>query len=134
MFMTNAKELLAKLISDPASASELQPDMTSALLLENSALQSTLAGVALRRASREEGRPAVVEADGQLMTAGEVAVMLGVPKAYVYELARRRELPAVQVGRKYRRFRRPDVERYIQQRTNDHGTERTIPASVRPIR
>jgi len=44
-----------------------------------------------------------------VMTAREVAEMLGLPLSTVYELARRRELPSSRLGRAVR-FVRDDVE------------------------
>ena len=42
----------------------------------------------------------------------EVAVLLGIPASRVYELASRRELKVVRIGRSLR-FRRRDIEAYI---------------------
>lgn len=44
-----------------------------------------------------------------VMTAAEVAEVLGLPKSTVYELARRGELPAARLGRAVR-FVRDDIE------------------------
>jgi excisionase family DNA binding protein len=46
------------------------------------------------------------------MTADEVGVMLGVPKAWVYAQSRAGKLPTVRLGR-YRRYRREAVEDWI---------------------
>jgi len=48
-----------------------------------------------------------------LLTAHEVARMLGVNVAWVYERTRRDAVPYVRIGR-YVRFRRPDVEAWVQ--------------------
>ena len=50
---------------------------------------------------------------GRLLTAEEVAEMLGVPKTWVYEQARKGLLPTVELGR-YRRFRREAVEEWVE--------------------
>ncbi len=42
--------------------------------------------------------------DGRLLTAKQAAEYLKVPRAYVYELARRGELPSVRLGERYVRF------------------------------
>ena len=48
----------------------------------------------------------------RLMTAQEVARLLGVTPGWVYEQSRRGRLPTVVLGR-YRRFRRRTVEEWI---------------------
>lgn len=48
----------------------------------------------------------------RLLLPEEVAELLGVPKTWVYEAARRKKLPSVAVGR-YPRFRRADVQAWI---------------------
>ncbi|WP_249012251.1 AlpA family transcriptional regulator [Conexibacter sp. DBS9H8] len=45
--------------------------------------------------------------------AEDVAEILGVPRAFVYELARRGDLPAVRIGERYIRFRLIAVEQWI---------------------
>jgi excisionase family DNA binding protein len=52
-------------------------------------------------------------AGATLLTADDVAVVLGVPRAFVYTLARRGELPTVRVGERYVRFRTQSVEQWI---------------------
>lgn len=53
-----------------------------------------------------------VDADG-LMTAEEVARLLGVNVAWVYAQSRRRKIPTVTLGR-YRRYRRSAIERWVE--------------------
>jgi excisionase family DNA binding protein len=48
-----------------------------------------------------------------LMTASEVAALLGVPATWVYEQARAGQIPTVPLGR-YRRFRREAIEAWIE--------------------
>lgn len=48
----------------------------------------------------------------QLLTAGEVADLLGVPKSWVYEQSRTGRIPTVNLGR-YRRYRREALEAWI---------------------
>jgi excisionase family DNA binding protein len=57
--------------------------------------------------ANEPPRRRLTRAD--VMTAREVAEMLGLPLSTVYELARRRELPSSRLGRAVR-FIRDDVE------------------------
>jgi len=48
--------------------------------------------------------------DRNLLTADEVAVILGVPKSWVY--SHLRDLPAIRLGR-YVRFRRSDIDEFL---------------------
>jgi excisionase family DNA binding protein len=50
----------------------------------------------------------------RLLDADEVAEMLGVPKAWVYEQSRKGRIPTVALGR-YRRYRRESVEAWIRE-------------------
>jgi excisionase family DNA binding protein len=50
----------------------------------------------------------------RLLTAAEVAEMLGVPKSWVYERSREGLIPTVELGR-YRRFREEAIERMVEQ-------------------
>ena len=49
-----------------------------------------------------------------LLTAGDVAGLLGVPPSWVYEQARLGRIPTVMLGR-YRRFRREAIEEWVEQ-------------------
>jgi excisionase family DNA binding protein len=51
---------------------------------------------------------------GWLLTAGQVAETLGVPKTWVYEQTRRGRIPTVTLGR-YRRNRAEAIERWLAQ-------------------
>ena len=55
-----------------------------------------------------------VALDEPLLTAGQVAELLAIPRSTVYEYARRRHrpLPSIEVGR-HRRFYRTDVEAWL---------------------
>jgi excisionase family DNA binding protein len=50
---------------------------------------------------------------GRLLTVDDVADLLGVPRTFVYSLARRGELPTVRVGERYVRFRTQALEHWI---------------------
>jgi excisionase family DNA binding protein len=52
----------------------------------------------------------------RLLGAAEVAEVLGVRETFVYELARRGELPAVRIGERYVRFRPEALWAWIEQR------------------
>jgi excisionase family DNA binding protein len=59
---------------------------------------------------------------GRLLTADDVADVLGVPRTFVYALARRGALPTVRVGERYVRFRTQALDLWIeQQETNRIG-------------
>ena len=47
-----------------------------------------------------------------LMSAQDVAALLGVPKAWVYAQSRAGKIPTVTLGR-YRRYRREAIEQWI---------------------
>jgi excisionase family DNA binding protein len=51
---------------------------------------------------------------GSLLSAGEVAQLLGVPVSWVYEQSRRGRIPTVTLGR-YRRYRRDSIEAWLEQ-------------------
>jgi excisionase family DNA binding protein len=98
---------------------------------------TTIDTAQLERGSRSGRRPADVtfpgalgEAErapvtGRLLTADEVAVVLCVPRTFVYSLARRGELPTVRIGERYVRFRGPALDRWIsdQETTRPKGTQ-----------
>lgn len=69
---------------------------------------SALPGEALR----SEGNGARVR-EGALLTADDVAVLLSVPKSWVYAEARAGRIPHVTLGR-YRRFRLEAIEAWVQ--------------------
>lgn len=49
----------------------------------------------------------------RLLSAEDVAELLGVPRTFVYALARRGDLPVVRVGERYVRFRAEALEQWI---------------------
>jgi excisionase family DNA binding protein len=49
----------------------------------------------------------------RLLTAAEVADLLGVPKTWVYEQSRAGRIPTVTLGR-YRRYRREAIEQWLE--------------------
>lgn len=51
---------------------------------------------------------------GCLMTAAEVAELLGVPVSWVYERSRQGHIPTVTLGR-YRRYRREAIEAWVEE-------------------
>jgi excisionase family DNA binding protein len=110
------------------AADELPPDCVAPLLGRLETLKTRLWRRALAQVSPTQSEP--VAADEQLLTAAEVAGRLAVPKAFVYELARRGELPTLHVGARYVRIPVTALEQWVR-RQMDHGTERR-PETRRP--
>ena len=67
--------------------------------------------------------PAIAESTDRLLTIPEVATRLGVPTAYAYELARRRQLPVLRVGLRYLRVSAAGLATWIE-RLDDRGARR----------
>ena len=65
----------------------------------------------------------------ELLDAGAVAALLGVPKGWVYEQSRRGTIPTVTLGR-YRRYRRAAVEEWIR-RLEEEGSRPSGPHHAR---
>ena len=74
-------------------------------------------------AAKPNEHPAVADGTGELgarsatngsalMTADQVASLLGVPKSWVYEQSRTGRIPTVTLGR-YRRYRRAAIDAWI---------------------
>lgn len=51
---------------------------------------------------------------GALLTAGQVAKLLGVPTSWVYEQSRRGRIPTVTLGR-YRRYRAQAIDEWLEE-------------------
>jgi excisionase family DNA binding protein len=60
----------------------------------------------------------------RLLTADEVAAILGVPRTLVYSLVRSGEMPAVRVGERYVRFRSAALVRWIESRESSEPRRR----------
>jgi excisionase family DNA binding protein len=54
---------------------------------------------------------------GSLLTARDVAELLGVPTSWVYEQSRAERIPTVTLGR-YRRYRREAIEAWLEELEN----------------
>jgi excisionase family DNA binding protein len=61
----------------------------------------------------------------RLLTAGEVAAFLAVKESWVREATRDRRLPHLRLGR-YRRYRREDIERWLEEQQS--GGRLALPA------
>jgi excisionase family DNA binding protein len=64
--------------------------------------------------AQEAATSADAGTNGRLLTAEEVAELLGVTPAWVYEQSRAGRIPTVTLGR-YRRYRREAIDRWIQE-------------------
>jgi excisionase family DNA binding protein len=49
-----------------------------------------------------------------LLTADQVAAMLGVPRSWVYDQSRKGQIPTVTLGR-YRRYRREAIDEWLRE-------------------
>lgn len=95
--------------------------MVSGMHTQTAVATSRVSGSGVRSADR--GQLPVAEAIPP--RADDVALILGVPRTFVYALARRGELPTVPVGERYVRFRAQALERWIacQESTRPKGTQ-----------
>ena len=84
--------------ADPETAITLPPELAIALLLRLTVAQSAIA-TALARRAIEEGSTRSSDDGDRLLTPSDAAAMLQIPKAHVYELVRRGELPATRLGK-----------------------------------
>ena len=58
--------------------------------------------------------------EGSLLTADQVARILGVPKTWVYEQSRNGRIPTVTLGR-YRRYRAESIEAWVEEMESTQG-------------
>ena len=98
---------LARLLGDPTS---LPQDQIPAAIGEIEELKATL----WARLLSPTAAPKAVdpEFDQSLLPVSDVAQRMGVPRQYVYELAKRGDLPAIRFG-KYVRVRACDLQRWL---------------------
>lgn len=98
------------LLHDPELARSLNRTELAAAYQHAARLEADLRALLLAApAEAPSGRP------DDLLDLPAVAQLLGVPKSKVYELARRGDLPVVQIGR-YARVRRADLAHWIDTR------------------
>jgi len=101
-------DLLLGVLRDPANAGELSPAARSALLAQIAAVLVALA------AGSDAAMQTPPEAEGtdRLLSVPKAAARLGFKPEYLYDLIRRRQFPAVHVG-KYVRVRLSDLESLV---------------------
>ncbi len=76
---------------------------------------------ATSNAGRNAAQERLVVVNGSLLTAAQVAQMLGVPKSWVYEQSRKGRIPTVTLGR-YRRYRAEAITHWVE--TLEAGKEK----------
>jgi excisionase family DNA binding protein len=62
----------------------------------------------------------LIVVSGSLLTAEQVAQLLGVPKTWVYEQSRKGSIPTVTLGR-YRRYRAEAIEAWVERLETGRG-------------
>ena len=67
-------------------------------------------------------RADIARGNGSLLTASDVAELLGVPTSWVYEQSRRGRIPTVTLGR-YRRYRRAAIEHWVEEMERGNGRQ-----------
>ena len=104
---------LGALMADPDLVMDVEPEAMPSLLAEVATREARLSTVRTLLGSRLAAASAIATpAFSRLLKADEVAKVLEVPKAYVYELMRKNLLGAVNIG-KYRRVASADLESFI---------------------
>ncbi len=88
-----------QLAADPARAASLPLEVVEALLSQCHVIEGALLTRLLAAQARADGQPEASGEGDRLLTIAEVADLLGVPKGYAYELARRGDLPTVRFGK-----------------------------------
>ena len=102
-------DLLAAILSDPGRAAEIPDQEVRGLLVKVAGLLTALSA----RMPASASGPDQVQGD-RLLKLPEVAQLLGVPRGYAYELARRGQLPTVRFG-KYVRVYVSDLREWMAQ-------------------
>jgi excisionase family DNA binding protein len=124
---TPPKITIDDLIAHPENAGRLADDQVRDTLKQiadrTSALKSLESQILWRVLA--ERTTADKDAFPKLLNAGQLAEHLGVPESWVREQARIGELPSIKLGH-YVRFRLDDVQRYIDQTSNNTGSHKTV--------
>jgi excisionase family DNA binding protein len=121
--------------ADPETAITLPHELAIALLLRLAIAQSAIA-TALASRAIEGGSTSSSDDGDRLLTAKDAAEMLQIPKAHVYELVRRGELPATRFG-KYVRLPLRDLRIWIERhqgRPVVGGVPPVLASRARPLK
>ena len=114
---------LRDLLEAPERVTSTQPDALASVLGE---LVILLARLMVQANSKALNTQPATNQDGpeSLLTVREAAAVLNLQPRYIYELVRRRELPAIRVG-KYVRVRRTDLHDWLE-RHREEGVDAKI--------
>jgi excisionase family DNA binding protein len=129
-----AAPTLDAVAADPETAITLPHELAIALLLRLAIAQSAIA-TALASRALEGGSTGSHDGD-RLLTPRDAAAMLQIPKAHVYELVRRGQLPSTRLG-KYVRLPLRDLRVWIESRQRRPlvtGVPPVIASPARPPR
>lgn len=55
----------------------------------------------------------MIDTNRTVLTADEVGELLGFRRDFIYDLCRRGEIPYKKIGRRYYRFNRADIEKWL---------------------
>jgi excisionase family DNA binding protein len=106
---------VVELLASPERVVEIPVEEIPGLLVPISALKTSLMLRFIASQARGRANP---ESDGvSLITIPEAAKRLAITRGYAYELARRGELPTVQVGKKYKRVPEKGLEELMARQT-----------------
>jgi excisionase family DNA binding protein len=107
---TAEEPTIDEVAENPSLALEMAPDLALTKLAKAAGAQAVL----MVRAVTAASAPSTKRDTEPLLTAAEVAALLHVPKARVYELTRQGVLPAARIGKNVR-FRRSEIDRWLEQ-------------------
>jgi excisionase family DNA binding protein len=103
---------LDEVAADATRAAALPPAVRAQLLARCAAVLAALSGAMAVDADRPSPQSVAESEPDRLLTVCEAARLMGFAPSYVYEMARRGDLPTVR-RKKYVRVRRSAVERWI---------------------
>lgn len=117
---------VADLLATPSAVDTCPRDQVPVLLAAVASEQARLAGLQVTLYARLLASSQATNTPDSLLTIPDVAGRLHVPVAFAYDLARRRILPTVRVG-KYVRVRESSLAKWMQQREEplERDVERT---------
>jgi excisionase family DNA binding protein len=109
----SAVPTLEELAADPTKAVELTAEAARMLFIQarnvEGALLARLLTITATLTSSHESESAKT----RWLRAKKVAARLDVPESYVYELARRGQIPSARLGKRYVRFPEADIEAWL---------------------
>ena len=106
-------ELASLLVAVERAAKELPPEDIPALLGDLRRIEAVAEGRMISTLAQMNGRAEAQTTGDRLLTIPEVADLLAVPTARVYEMIRRGDLPAAKVGKKNVRVPSTDLREWL---------------------